>query len=88
MRIAGELKNLGVAVSPTSVRNVLRLHGLPPAPRRSGPTWEEFIRAQAKGILATDFFHVDTVFGVRLYVLVTWNQAGELRGLDHQSSGD
>jgi len=69
VRIAGELEKLGVSVSATSVRNVLRRHGLPPAPRRDGPTWEQFIRAQAAGILATDFFSVDTVFGSRLYIL-------------------
>ena len=60
LRIVGELKKLGVAVSKTSVAAVLRRHRLPPAPRRSGPTWTEFLRAQAKGILATDFFTVDT----------------------------
>ena len=48
-RIAGELYKLGVAISPTSVRSVLRSHGLSPAPRRNGPTWEQFIRAQARG---------------------------------------
>jgi putative transposase len=69
MRIAGELKKLAVAVSATSVRNVLRAHGLPPAPRRSGPTSEQFIRAQARGIIATDFFSVESVFGSTLYVL-------------------
>jgi len=47
---------------------VLRRHGLGPAPRR-GPTWAEFLKAQAKGILATDFFTVDTVVFKRLYVL-------------------
>jgi transposase InsO family protein len=51
------------------VRNVLRLAGLGPAPRRSGPSWTEFLRAEASGILATDFFTVDTVFLERLYVL-------------------
>jgi transposase len=68
-RISGELMKLGVAVSATSVRNVLRRHRIPPAPRQSGPTWEEFLRSQAKRILATDFFHIDGVLGSRLYVL-------------------
>jgi transposase len=69
LRIVGELKKLGVTVSKTSVASVLRRHGLPPAPRREGPTWSEFLSAQAKGIVATDFFHVDTVLLRRYYVL-------------------
>jgi transposase InsO family protein len=69
LRIVGELKKLGIAVSKTSVAAVLRHHRLPPAPRRSGPSWSEFLRAQAKGILATDFFTVDTVTLRRFYVL-------------------
>ncbi|GAA0378599.1 hypothetical protein Acor_69540 [Acrocarpospora corrugata] len=43
--------------------------GLSPAPRRSGPTWKQFLTAQAQSIIATDFFHVETVSGVRLYAL-------------------
>jgi transposase InsO family protein len=69
LRIVGELKKLGVMVSATSVRNVLRRHRLKPAPRRSGPTWSQFLRAQAAGTLACDFFSVDTVTLRRLYVL-------------------
>ena len=53
----------------TSVAAVLRRHGLPPAPRREGPTWTQFLSAQAKGIVATDFFHFDTVLLRRYYVL-------------------
>ena len=69
LRIVGELKKLGITVSKTSVAMVLRRHGLPPAPRREGPTWTQFLSAQAKGIVATDFFHVDTVLLRRYYVL-------------------
>jgi transposase InsO family protein len=69
LRIVGECAKLGVTVSATSVRNVLRRHRLRPAPRRSGPTWTEFLRAQASGTLACDFFSVDTVTLRRLYVL-------------------
>jgi putative transposase len=69
LRIVGELRKLGVIVSKTSVAAVLRRHRLPPAPRRSGPTWSEFLRAQAASILATDFFTVDSVTLRRYYVL-------------------
>jgi putative transposase len=58
-----------VAVSATSVRNVLRSHRLRPAPRASGPSWSEFLRAQAASTLACDFFHVDTVTLRRIYAL-------------------
>jgi putative transposase len=69
LRIVGECRKLGVTVSATTVRNVLRRHRLHPAPRRSGPSWSDFLRAQAAGTLACDFFHVDTVMLRRVYVL-------------------
>jgi hypothetical protein len=69
LRIVGECGKLGVTVSATTVRKVLRRHRLGPAPRSSGPSWSEFLRAQAAGTLACDFFHVDTVTPRRLYVL-------------------
>jgi hypothetical protein len=51
------------------VWQILKDAGIDPAPRRSGQTWRAFLDAQAKTILAADFFHVDTVFLRRLYVL-------------------
>src|SRR6266536_2895146 len=52
MRIQGELKGLGISVSHTTIANVLRSSGLGPAPRRSGPSWSEFLRAQARSLVA------------------------------------
>jgi transposase len=69
LRIEGELRKLGLRMGATTIRRVLRAHGLEPAPRRDGPTWSEFLRAQARGILASDFFTVETVFLKTLYVL-------------------
>jgi len=61
---------LGVTVAPSTVWEILRAAGIDPAPRRSGPTWRQFLHAQAAGILAVDFLHVDTVLLKRVYVLV------------------
>ena len=68
-RIKGELVGLGVVVSSSTIRNVLRLHGLDPTPRRRATTWRQFMRQQAACIIACDFFTVDTVFLRRIYVL-------------------
>ncbi len=68
-RIRGELLKLGIGISATTVRTILLRHGLDPAPRRAGPTWTEFLRSQAAGILATDFFTVETIRLKTLYVL-------------------
>jgi putative transposase len=66
----GEARRLGVVVSATSVRRILRRHGLGPTPRRrGGPSWVTFLRAQAAGTLACDFFSVETITLTRLYVL-------------------
>jgi len=69
LRIVGECAKLGVTISATSVRNVLRRHRVRPAPRASGPSWSQFLRAQATGTLACDFFSVDTITLRQLYVL-------------------
>jgi len=69
LRIVGECRKLGISVSATSVRRILRRQRLGPAPRRGGPSWGQFLRAQAAGTVATDFFTVETVGLVRLCVL-------------------
>jgi putative transposase len=60
VRIQGELDKLGVGVGATAIRTLLGQHRLGPAPRRQGPSWAEFLRAQAQGIVACDFFTVET----------------------------
>jgi hypothetical protein len=60
-RIQGELGKLGVRLAASTIAKIMKDHGLGPAPRRSGPLWREFLRSQASGVVATDFFHVDTV---------------------------
>jgi hypothetical protein len=56
-------------VAASTVWSILTKAGIDPAPRRTGPTWTEFLSAQAKGILACDFLHVDTIGLTRVYVL-------------------
>jgi putative transposase len=68
-RIKGELLRLGMRVSATAIRTTLRRHGLDPTPRPTTTTWRAFLRQQAAGILACDFFTVDTIWLRRLYVL-------------------
>jgi putative transposase len=68
-RIHGELADLGHKLAPSTVWQVLQDAGIDPAPRRSGQAWRAFLEAQAKTIVATDFFHVDTVLLRRRYVL-------------------
>jgi putative transposase len=67
-RIQGELHRLGVQVSATTIRTTLRRHGLDPTPRPTATTWRAFLRQQAVGIVACDFFTVDTVWLQRLCV--------------------
>jgi putative transposase len=64
------LLKLGIKVSATAIRMLLRRHRIPPAPRRGGPSWREFIRAHAAAMIAIDFFTIETVFLRTIYVIV------------------
>ena len=78
-------------MSPTSIRRLLAQAKLEPAPRRSGPSWREFLRAQAASIVASDFFTVETVFLRRYYVLFFIAHASRrvwLAGCTKNPSGD
>jgi putative transposase len=67
--IHGELAGLGVTVAPSTVWQILKGAGIDPAARRDGPGWPEFLRSQAQGILALDFFTTDLLNGAKVYVL-------------------
>jgi putative transposase len=67
-RIHGEIAGLGFTLSPSTVWNILRRHGIEPVPGRARLSWREFLRQQAASIVECDFFTVDTVWLRRLYV--------------------
>ena len=69
-RVQGELVRLGHRIAASTVWQILHEVGIEPAPCRSGPTWRQFLTAQAKAVLAVDFLHVDTIVLRRIYVLI------------------
>ncbi|MDQ3763719.1 MAG: integrase core domain-containing protein [Actinomycetota bacterium] len=69
-RVQGELVRLGHRIAASTVWQILHDAGIDPAPRRSGPTWRQFLTAQAKAILAVDFVPVNTILLRRIYVLI------------------
>jgi putative transposase len=74
-RIHGELASLGVKVAASTAWEILKNAGIDPAPRRSGPTWPQFLRSQAETILACDFFTADLLDGTQAYVLAVIEHA-------------
>ncbi|WP_405475874.1 integrase core domain-containing protein [Streptomyces sp. NBC_00009] len=69
-RIQGELARLGYPIAPSTLWEILHAAGINPAPQRSGPTWRQFLTAQAHGTIAADFLHLDTISLKRLYALI------------------
>jgi putative transposase len=74
-RIHGELASLGVKVAASTAWEILKSAGIDPAPRRTGPTWSQFLRSQAEAILACDFFTADLLDGTQAYVLAVIEHA-------------
>ena len=66
-RIHGELASLGYQIGASTIWRILQNAGIDPSPRRAGPSWTQFLRAQAHAILACDLFHLETITLHRLY---------------------
>ncbi|MGH3539925.1 MAG: integrase, partial [Pseudonocardiaceae bacterium] len=74
-RIHGELATLGITVAPSTVWEILKANGIPPAPHRDHLTWATFLRSQAHALLAADFFEATTLTGTPLFVLAVIEHA-------------
>ncbi|MER7795599.1 integrase, partial [Streptomyces sp. NPDC097640] len=69
-RIHGELLGLGRSIAASTVWSILKEAGIDPSPQRTDHSWSVFLKAQATAIVATDLFHIDTVFLRRWFVLL------------------
>jgi putative transposase len=90
-RVQGELVGLGHPIAASTVRQILHDAGIDPAPRRTGPTWRQFLTAQARGIIAADFVHVDTVLqrgGYALVVIEHGTRRAHLAGFTPHPDGE
>ena len=74
-QIHGELAGLGTRVSASTVWEILKKAGIDPSPRRTGPSWSQFLRSQAEAILARDFCTVDLLDGTQAHVLAVIEHA-------------
>jgi len=74
-RIHGELAALGIKVAASTVWEMLKEHGIPPAPERDGTTRAEFLRSRADVLLACDLFETRTMNGARLYAFAVIEHA-------------
>ena len=66
---------MGVKIAASTIWEILKTNNIGPAPRRTGPTWSQFLRSQAEAILACDFFTVDLLNGTQAYVLTVIEHA-------------
>ena len=80
-RIHGELAGLGVKVAASTAREILKNAGIDPAPRRTGPTWSQFLCTPAETILACDSFTAELLDGTQAYVLAVIHTAAPLKPL-------
>jgi hypothetical protein len=74
-RIHGELVALGIKAAASTMWNILKEHGIDPAPERNHTTWPAFLRSKAHAILPADFFETKTLTGATLYVLAVIEHA-------------